>query len=344
MRIAVLTGGGDAAGLNATIRAVVRRALSMDFDILGVRNGWAGLLGGGQLQRLDWRSVSGILHQGGTILGTSRTNPVKHSEDLEQVQANLKTFGVDGLVVIGGQDTLWVAAELQDSWGRVVGVPKTLDNNLQGSDYSIGYSTAMSVVVEALDRLHTTASAHHRVMVVEVMGRDAGWVAIGGGLAGGADLIIVPEVPTDLQSICEHIHARRAQGRDSSIIVVAESANIAEMPDEGVDLGKPDPFGHVKLDRRNIGERLANEIERCTGLETRSIVLGYLQRGGSPTPEDRLLATRLGVAAVDYVAEGRFGSVPCLVCGSITPVPLRDVVSVSRPANLELYDLAKLFF
>ncbi len=339
-----MTGGGDAAGLNAAIRAVVRRALSLDFDVLGVRNGWAGLLGGGNLQRLDWRSVSGILHHGGTMLGTSRTNPVKRSEDFEQVQANLKAFGIDALVVIGGQDTLWVAAELQDAWGRVVGVPKTMDNNLMGTEACIGYSTAVTVVAEALDRLHTTASAHHRVMVVEVMGRDAGWVAIAGGLAGGADLILVPEVPTDLESICAHVQGRRAQGREFSIIVVAESAVIKDMSDEGIDLGKPDPFGHVKLDRRNIGERLAGEIEKRTGLETRSIVLGYLQRGGSPSAEDRVLATRLGVAAVDYVAGGQFGYAASLVCGDVVPVPLREVVAGTRPANLELYELAKLFF
>jgi ATP-dependent phosphofructokinase / diphosphate-dependent phosphofructokinase len=344
MRIAVLTGGGDAAGLNAAIRAVVRRALSLEFDVLGVQKGWAGLLGGGQLQRLDWRSVSGILQQGGTMLGTSRTNPLKRSEDFEQVQENLKTFGIDGLVVIGGPDTLRVAAELQDAWGKVVGVPKTLDNNMEGSDYSIGYSTAVSVVTEALDRLHTTASAHHRVMVVEVMGRDAGWVAVGGGLAGGADMIIIPEVPTSVGEICAHVQRRRAQGRDFSIIVVAESARIEELSDEEIDLGKPDPFGHLKLDRRNIGERLANAIESCSGLETRSIVLGYLQRGGSPTPEDRVLATRLGVSAVDYVAEQRFGVVPCLICGSMVPVPLRDIIARTRPADLELYELAKLFF
>jgi len=344
MRIAVLTGGGDAAGLNAAVRAVVKRALSLDFDVLGVRNGWAGLLGGGSFQRLDRRSVSGILHLGGTILGTSRTNPVKNPDDLDQIQANLKAFGIDGLVVIGGQDTLWVGAELQDSWGKVVGVPKTLDNNLEGSDLSIGHSTAVSVVTEALDRLHTTASSHHRVMVVEVMGRDAGWVAISGGLAGGADLILIPEVPSRLDTICAQVMERRARGKTFSIIVVAESAEIAELPDEEIDLGKPDPFGHVKLDRRNIGERLSVAIEKCTGLETRFIVLGYLQRGGSPTPEDRILATRLGVAAADYVAEGRFGYVPSMICGSVVPVSLRDVVAQSRKANLELYELAKLFF
>ena len=344
MRIAVMTGGGDAAGLNAAIRAVVRRAISLEFDVLGVRNGWAGLLGGGNMQRLDVRSVSGILHTGGTILGTSRTNPTKRPEDFQQVLANLKAFGIDALVVIGGQDTLWVAAELQDAWGHVVGVPKTLDNNLKGTDSSIGYSTAVSVVAEALDRLHTTASAHHRVLVVEVMGRDAGWVAIGGGLAGGADLIIIPESPTDLESICSHILKRRARGSDFSIIVVAESAVITDLSDEGIDLGRPDPFGRIKLDRRNIGERLAGEIERRTGLETRFIVLGYLQRGGSPTAEDRLLATRLGVAAVDYVVEGRFGYAPCLSCGAVVPVPLREVVSGSRQADLDLYELAKLFY
>lgn len=344
MRIALLTGGGDAAGMNAAIRAVVRRALSLDFDVLGVRNGWAGLLGGGNFQRLDWRSVSGILQLGGTILGTSHTNPVKKAEDFQQVQANLKSFGIDGLVVIGGPDTLWVAAELQDSWGKVVGVPKTLDNTVMGTDFSIGYSTAVSVVAEALDRLHTTASSHHRVLVAEVMGRDAGWVATVGGLAGGADLIIIPEVPTDLEAICSHIQARRSQGREFSIVVVAEAAVISEFTDDGMDLGKPDAFGRIKLDRRNVGERLAGEIEKRTGFETRFIVLGYLQRGGSPTAEDRVLATRLGVAAVDYIVEGRFGYMPSLSCGTVMPVSLRDAVSKSKATDVGLYELAKLFF
>jgi len=344
MRIAVLTGGGDAAGLNAAIRAVVRRATSLDFDILGVRNGWDGLLGGGNLRRLDNRSVSGILHLGGTVLGTSRANPLSSQESFEQVLANLKAFGIDGLVVIGGPDTLGVAAELQEKWGKVVGVPKTIDNTLNGPDASIGYSTAVAVVAEALDRLHTTASSHHRVLLAEVMGRDAGWVAAAGGLAGGADMIIIPEEPTNLETICNHVLARRAQGREFSIIVVAEAAVITDLSDEGINLGKPDPYGRVKLDRRNIGERLAAEIEKRTGLETRFIVLGYLQRGGTPTAEDRILATRLGVAAVDYLAEGKFGTVPCLCGGKLQPIPLRDVVSKSRPADKELYELAKLFF
>ncbi|MGI5835640.1 MAG: 6-phosphofructokinase [Chloroflexota bacterium] len=344
MRVAVLTGGGDAAGLNAAIRAVVRRAISLDFDILGVRNGWDGLLGGGNLRRLDTRSVSGILHLGGTVLGTSRANPLKSPEDFEQVLANIKAFGIEGLVVIGGPDTLGVAAELQEKWGKVVGVPKTIDNTLNGSDASIGYSTAVAVVAEALDRLHTTASSHHRVLLAEVMGRDAGWVATAGGLAGGADMIIIPEEPTDLETICNHVLARRARGREFSIIVVSEAAVITDLSDEGIDLGKPDPYGRVKLDRRNIGERLAAEIEKRTGLETRFIVLGYLQRGGAPTAEDRILATRLGVAAVDYLAEGKFGNVPCLCGGKLQPIPLRDVVSKSRPADMELYQLAKLFF
>ncbi len=343
MRIAVMTGGGDAAGLNAAIRAVVRRAISLNFDVLGVRSGWAGLLGGGNLQRLDSRLVSGILHQGGTILGTSRANPLTRPEEFEQVLANLKAFGIDGLVVIGGPDTLMVAAELQDRWGRVVGIPKTIDNTLNGPDASIGYSTAVAVVTEALDRLHTTASSHHRVLVAEVMGRDAGWVAVAGGLAGGADIVIIPEVPVELDTICEHVVTRRAQGRDFSIVVVAEAAVVTDLSDEGIDLGRPDPYGRVKLDRRNIGERLAAEIEKRTGLETRFIVLGYLQRGGVPTAEDRILATRLGVAAVDYVAEGRFGYVPCLCGGKIQPAPIRDLVSRSQPADVELYELAKLF-
>lgn len=344
MRLAVLTGGGDVSGLNAAIRAVVRRALSLDWDVLGVRSGWAGLLGGGNLQRLDWRSVSGILQQGGTILGTSRTNPTTRPEDFQQVLANLKTFGIDALVVIGGPDTLWVAAELQDKWGKVVGVPKTLDNTLMGTDFSIGFSTAVSVVTEALDRLHTTASSHHRVLVAEVMGRDAGWVAVTGGLAGGADYIAIPEVPTTMDDICNHVQSRRTQGREFSIVVVAEAAQIEGLSDEGVDLGKPDAFGRVKLDKRNLGERLSSAIEQCTGIETRFIVLGYLQRGGSPSAEDRVLATRLGVAAVDFVADGRFGYMPSLSCGAIVPTSLRDAISASRPASLELYEMAKLFF
>ncbi len=342
MNIGVLTGGGDCPGLNAAIRAVVRRAHSYGWSVTGIHNGWAGLLGEGSVEPLTLRSVSGILPLGGTILGTSRTNPLKNPEHMRQVMRNIEKFGLDALVAIGGDDTLSVAARLYEDGVKVVGVPKTMDNDLMGTDYTIGFHSAVSIVADALDKLHTTASSHHRVIVCEVMGRDAGWVAVVGGLAGGADFILIPEVPTSIARVCEHLERRRQMGKDFSIIVVAEGAVVTDV--EVPEVGERDAFGHVRLDRRNIGEIVGREIERRTGFETRVTVLGHLQRGGSPVLFDRILATRTGVAAVDYIKEGRFGYMPGLQGSKIVPVKLADAVARTKTVDLELYELAQLFY
>ena len=343
MRVAVLTGGGDCPGLNAAIRAVARSCFAQDWTVLGVKNGWAGLLGEGQIEELSRRSVSGILHLGGTILGTSRTNPAKSEGDMEQVAGNLKKYEIDALVAIGGDDTLSVAKRLHEVGQKVVGVPKTMDNDLSETDYCIGFDSAVQVVMEALDRLHTTASAHHRVLVVEVMGRDAGWVAVEGGLAGGADLILIPEVPTDLDKVCRHLERRRAAGKDFSIIVVAEGVKLADLEEER-ELGPVDAFGHIRLDKRGVGEHLGKQIEKRTGFETRVTVLGHLQRGGSPSVTDRVNGTRFGVAAVELIKEGKFGYMPALKGNKIVPVKLKDAVARTKTVDLELYKLAELFY
>ena len=343
MRVAVLTGGGDCPGLNAAIRAVARSCFAQDWTVLGIKNGWAGLLGEGQVEELSRKSVSGILNLGGTILGTSRTNPAKKESDMEQVVANLKKYEVDALVAIGGDDTLSVAKRLDELGAKVVGVPKTMDNDLSETDYCIGFDSAVQVVMEALDRLHTTASAHHRVLVVEVMGRDAGWVAVEGGLAGGADLILIPEVPSDVDKVCRHLERRRAAGKDFSIIVVAEGVKLPDL-EEDRDLGQMDAFGHVRLDKRGVAEHLAKQIEKRTGFESRVTVLGHLQRGGSPSVTDRVNGTRFGVAAVELIKEGKFGYMPSLKGNKIVPIKIADAVARTKTVDLELYKLAELFY
>ncbi len=344
MRIGVLTGGGDCAGLNAAIRAVVRRTDYYGHEVLGIRNGWAGLLDNERIEPLTVREVSGILPLGGTILGTSRTNPFKNPDHVRQVLANLERHGLDALIAIGGDDTLGVAAKLYDEHNsRVVGIPKTMDNDVNGTDYTIGFNTAVSIVADALDKLHTTASSHHRVLVVEVMGREAGWVAVIGGLAGGADFILIPERPCKIEVVCKHLERRRQMGKDFSIIVVAEGAIVPDIT-TSAGPGTTDAFGHVRLDRRNIGELVGREIERRTGFETRVTVLGHLQRGGPPTLFDRVLATRFGVAAVDYIQEGRYGYMPGLRGTEIVPCKLCDAVKVNRTVDLALYELAQLFY
>ncbi len=343
MRVAVLTGGGDCPGLNAAIRAVARSCFANDWTVLGVKNGWAGLLGEGDIEELSRRSVSGIINLGGTILGTSRTNPAKSQADMERVVLNLEKYEVDALVAIGGDDTLSVARRLHEGGMKVVGVPKTMDNDLSETDYCIGFDSAVQVVMEALDRLHTTASAHHRVLVVEVMGRDAGWVAVEGGLAGGADLILIPEVPSDVDRVCRHLERRRAAGKDFSIIVVAEGVKIPDL-EEDRELGPVDAFGHIRLDKRGVAEHLAKQIEKRTGFETRVTVLGHLQRGGSPSVTDRVNGTRFGVAAVELIKEGKFGYMPALKGNRIVPVKLEDAVARTRTVDLELYRLAELFY
>jgi 6-phosphofructokinase 1 len=343
MRVAVLTGGGDAPGLNAAIRAVARRSFQLGYDVLGIRNGWAGLVGDGDCVPLSPQAVSGILHLGGTILGTSRTNPAKIPNGLDQVMANLEKFQVDALVAIGGDDTLSIAAQLAERGAKVVGVPKTMDNDLNETDYCIGFDTAVGIVAEALDRLHTTASAHHRVLVCEVMGRDTGWVAVVGGLAGGADLIVIPEVPITLDEICNHLQDRRALGKDFSIIVVAEGVSLPELVEPEAATER-DPFGHVRLAQRAIGERLARAIERRTGFETRVTVLGHLQRGGTPSAYDRVMATRVGVEAVEYVRQGLFGVMVGVQGNRLVPVKLARAVGEPKRVPLELYRLAAVFF
>ena len=341
MRIGVLTGGGDAPGLNAAIRAVGRRALADGHSMIGFKNGWAGLLGDGDWFELDRRSFSGILQLGGTVLGSSRTNPIKKEGGLEEVRRNLQRAEIDALVAIGGDDTLSVAKWLAENDSHVVGVPKTMDNDLSVTEYCIGFDTAVSRVAEALDRLHTTAASHHRVMVVEVMGRDTGWVALMGGLAGGADMILIPEVPVSLDAIVETLHERRRGGSDFSLICVAEG-----FVTEGIgveDTGKRDAFGHVQLSKRGIGETLAELIEDKTGYETRTTVLGHTQRGGSPSAYDRIWATRVGVAAYDLILKQSWGMMPVVRNGTVETAPIADAVAEQRRVPAELYALAKIF-
>jgi len=344
MRIGILTGGGDAPGLNAAIRAVGRPAVGAGHTVLGIRNGWAGLIGEGDYEELNRRSLSGILQIGGTILGSSRTNPMKLEGGRERVMANIARAQLDALVAIGGDDTLSVAAWLADHGVPVTGVPKTMDNDLSVTEYCIGFDTAVSIVTEAVDRLHTTAMSHHRVMVVEVMGRDTGWVAIMGGLAGGADMIVIPEFPVSIDEVVEHLHQRRAGGSDFSIIVVSEGVEMEGMGRKEDAEGQRDAFGHVQLSRRGVGERLAALIEQRTGFETRASVLGHTQRGGTPTAYDRIWATHVGYGAWGLIQKGDFGRMPVVRCGGVDVAPIRDVVAQQRRVPRELYDLATVFY
>ncbi len=341
MRLAVLTGGGDCPGLNAAIRAVVRASQKEDMEVLGVKRGWLGLVRG-DVEPLDSNSVSGIIQLGGTILGTSRTNPMKKKEDMDAVLEHIEEHKIDVIVAIGGDDTLSVAAHLYEQGMPTVGIPKTMDNDVAYTDYCIGFDSAVSIVTEALDRLHTTATAHHRVIVVEVMGRDTGWVAIVGGLAGGADFILIPEVEIPMEVLAEHLTKRVQRGKSSSIIVVAEGQTFPEMEMPESDL---DAFGHIRLDKKNVAEFVTGHIERMTGFEARATVLGHLQRGGSPSVFDRVLATRLGVAAIEHVKGGRFGRMMALQGNEITSVGLKMAIENSpRKVSRELWNMAQLFY
>jgi 6-phosphofructokinase 1 len=344
LRIGILTGGGDAPGLNAAIRGVGRRALAHGDTVIGVKNGWAGLIGDGDFMELDRRLFSGILQLGGTVLGSSRTNPMKREGGREEVLRNLGRAELDALVAIGGDDTLSVAAWLADHGGQVVGVPKTMDNDLSVTDYCIGFDTAVSRVAEALDRLHTTAASHHRVMVVEVMGRDTGWVALMGGLAGGADLILIPEITVTLEEIIDRLQKRLQSGHDFSIIVVAEGVQVAGVTDQQEGDGKVDAFGHTQLSKRGVAETLAEVIEERLGHETRTTVLGHTQRGGTPSAYDRIWATRVGVAAYDLVLAKSWGMMPVVRNGTVETAPIGDVARQQRRVPAELYELAKIFY
>jgi phosphofructokinase-like protein len=336
----VLTGGGDCPGLNAVIRAVTRRSLDRGYEMIGIREGWRGLVVGESVP-LGAREISGILPRGGTIIGTSRTNPYKIDGGVERVLANTKTLGLDALVAVGGEDTLGVATRLHAEHGYpVVGVPKTIDNDLSATDYTFGFDTAVQVATEAIDRLHTTAEAHNRVMVVEVMGRHTGWIAVTSGIAGGADVILIPEHPITVEEACEEIRHRHDRGKDFSIVVVSEGYEP-----EGVSVTRGaglDEFGHVRLG--GVGELLAREIEARTGYETRVTVLGHIQRGGSPTPRDRVLATRFGLKAADLVHEERFGQMAALRGDAIVAVPLAEAVAELKTVPREWYDVARAFF
>lgn len=337
--LGILTGGGDAPGLNAVIRAIVRRSLPRGYKLTGIRHGWRGLLNNETVE-LDSVSTRGILHRGGTILGTSRTNPYKKEEDARRVEANFKNLGLTALIAIGGEDTLGVAAKLSASGFPVVGVPKTIDNDLSGTDTTFGFDTAVSIATEAIDRLHSTAESHDRVIVCEVMGRHAGWIALHSGMAGGADFILLPERPVDVEAVCAAVKRREARGIRFSIIVAAEGAVLPE--GEVKTSADTDAFGHVKLG--GIGERLAREIEARTGCETRSVQLGHVQRGGTPTAFDRWLGTRYGLLAADMAHDGAFGMMASYRGGEFRPVPLASAVASLKTVPAELIDLASTLF
>ncbi|MBP7056721.1 MAG: 6-phosphofructokinase [Candidatus Omnitrophica bacterium] len=341
-RVGVLTGGGDCPGLNAVIRAVVRKALLNNIKVVGIKNGWKGLVDIDTVD-LDLASVSGILPKGGTILGTSRTNPYKKPDDLQKVISNYKKLKLDALIAIGGEDTLGVANKLvKEGQGlNVVGVPKTIDNDLNATDYTFGFDTAVNIAMEAIDRLHTTAESHHRIMVVEIMGRHAGWIALHAGLASGADVILIPEVPINLDEVCDILKKRQSRGKQFSIIAVAEGAQFAKGSVVTKE-EKLDAFGHVILG--GIGETLAQEIEKRTKFETRVTVLGHVQRGGSPTAFDRVLGTRFGVKAMELVLAKKWGYMASLHGTEIVEVPLQDAVGTLKTVDLKFYEMAKAFF
>ncbi len=341
MRIGVLTGGGDCPGLNAVIRAVVRKGVGVHgHEFVGFRDGWRGPLEGDSME-LGVPEVRGILPRGGTILGSSRTNPFASDDGPAQIAANLREAGVDGLIAIGGEDTLGAASRLHTEHGlNVVGVPKTIDNDLGATDYTFGFDTAINIAMEAIDRLHTTADSHHRVLIVEVMGRHAGWIAFHAGLAGGANIILIPERQFDVDEVCELV-GRRFASHFAPIIVVAEGSEpTGGIPDAGPE--QHDAFGHVRLG--GIGHWLEGEIERRTGKETRATVLGHVQRGGTPTAFDRVLATRFGLHAVDAADAGDWGTMAALRGTDIQLVALTEAVSQLKTVPPELYEEAEVFF
>jgi len=340
-KIGVLTGGGDCPGLNAVIRAVVRASMQYDWEIIGIKNGWRGLIDGEIVILTDY-AVSGILPKGGTIIGTSRTNPFKKQEDVQKVEENIRRFGIDALVAIGGDDTLGVALKLHQRGMPIIGIPKTIDNDLSGTDYTFGFDTAVSIVTEAIDRLHTTAESHHRVIVVEVMGRHAGWIATVAGISGGADEILIPEESFDIEEVCRNLKSRYERGKKFSIVVVAEGAKPIGGGMVVTQSDEKDEFGHVRLG--GIGHSLALEIEKRMNVDTRVTILGHVQRGGIPTAHDRVLATRFGVAAVELVKNGDFGKMVALQGDKIVPVSLEKAVSNLKTVNMDLYNMAKIFF
>jgi 6-phosphofructokinase 1 len=340
MKVGILTGGGDCPGLNAVIRAAGRRVMTRDGEVIGVLEGWKGLVEG-LFEPLGPREISGLLPRGGTILRTTRTNPFKVDGGVEKVLANFEREGFDALVAIGGEDTLGVAARLHEEHGfPVVGVPKTIDNDLSATDYTFGFDTAVTVATEAIDRLHTTAESHNRVMVVEVMGRHTGWIAVVSGIAGGADMILIPEQPVSIEDACKELRHRHERGKDFSIVVVSEGYELEGMS----DTQEVDQFGHVSLSERGVGAALARQIEARTGYETRVTVLGHVQRGGSPTPRDRVLATRYGLKAADLVEAKKFGRMAALHGDEIVDVSLAEATAELKTVPTEWWAVAQAFF
>ena len=340
-RVGILTGGGDCPGLNAVIRAVVRKALQAPGNTcLGFRSGWAGVIEGNTIE-LDLHNTSGILPRGGTILGSSRTNPYASDGALDKIKETLAVEAIDMLIPIGGEDTLGVARRLhEDGIANVVGVPKTIDNDLSATDFTFGFQTAVQIVTDAIDRLHTTAESHNRVMVVEVMGRSAGHIALWSGMAGGADAILIPERPFDIDEVCAHIRRRHARGKTFSIVVVAEGATPADQEISAAP--ETDAFGHVRLG--GIGFLLEGEIRERTGFDARATILGHVQRGGTPTAFDRVLATRFGTAAIEAALDGDFGKMVALRGEAIVRAPLAEALAEPKLVDPELFAVAETFF
>lgn len=340
--VGILTGGGDCPGLNAAIRAIVRKGIdSYHYEFLGLRNGWAGLLEKNAIT-IHKGMLSGILHRGGTILGTSRTNLAKSPDLLDKAVSNLDKLGLHALITIGGDDTLGVAAKLHAKGANIVAVPKTIDNDLDATDQTIGFDTAVTIATEAIDRLHSTAESHDRVMVIEVMGRHAGWIAGYAGLASGADAILIPEEPFDINELCKLVEKRRVRGRHFSIVVVAEGAVPKDKDAFFTKDDKVDEFGHVALG--GISFYVANKIEELTGMEARTTILGYVQRGGTPTAYDRILATRYGIKAIDLVHESNFGKMASLRGNNIVAVDIKKAVSKNRKLDKDFFEIAQVFF
>ncbi len=344
MKIAVLTGGGDCPGLNAVIRAVVRRANAYGFEVMGMRNGWRGLIDDDHF-RLTRSATSGILHRGGTILGTSRTNPFKEPNGLENVLKTIERHKIGAVIAIGGEGTLSCSTRMHEEGLNIVGVPKTIDNDLGGTDFTFGFDTAVMIATEAIDRLHSTAESHSRVIVCEVMGRHVGWIATYSGIAGGADVILVPEHPVDLERVALHIKRRHMSGKTFSIVVVAEGTLIKRNANEQEHLvtsGKLDQAGRPRLG--GIGAIIAEELEKRTGIETRFSVLGHIQRGGSPTAYDRVLATRYGVYACDMVSRGEWGKMAALRGNEIISVDLAEATRELKRVPDSFFEVAQVFF
>jgi 6-phosphofructokinase 1 len=345
MKIGILTGGGDCPGLNAVIRAIVRKSFHFGWECLGIENGWKGLMDI-DFRKLDMEAVSGILQKGGTILGTSRTNPYKIQGGPELVIQNSLKLNIDALIAIGGEDTLGVAAKLSKNGYKVVGVPKTIDNDLSGTDYTFGFDTAVNIAMDAIDRIHTTAESHHRVMIVEVMGRHAGWIAMHSGLAAGADVILIPEKLIQLDEIYNVIMNRKKRGRSFTIIVVAEGAQFSEADQQQSGFitrdTKLDAFGHIRLG--GIANVLADTLEKKYGIECRATILGYIQRGGSPTAFDRVLGTRFGVYAAEMIKDKKFGRMAALRGTEIIDIPIEEAVSTPKTVGDEFFNVSKVFF